>query len=46
LAEAEPKLADGVHAWLQAVDAAALRGEFFASMPLFFASAHKALPSS
>jgi ubiquinone/menaquinone biosynthesis C-methylase UbiE len=41
LAEAEPKQAEDIHAWMQKVDAAAQQGDFFASMPLFFASARK-----
>jgi ubiquinone/menaquinone biosynthesis C-methylase UbiE len=42
LAQEEPARADEINAWLQAIEAAALRGEFLACVPLFFAHAHKA----
>lgn len=45
LAEAEPNLAEDINAWLKFVEAATDRGNFFASMPLFFASARKAASS-
>jgi ubiquinone/menaquinone biosynthesis C-methylase UbiE len=44
LAQAEPTLAADIHAWLQAAATASERGEFFASMPLYFASARKVAP--
>jgi SAM-dependent methyltransferase len=44
LAQAEPTMAADIHAWLQAVETASARGEFFASMPLYFASARKVVP--
>ena len=42
LAQAEPTRAGEIDAWLQAMEAAALCGEFFACVPLFFAQARKA----
>jgi SAM-dependent methyltransferase len=41
LAQAEPTLAADIQAWLQAVSTASEHGEFFVSMPLYFASARK-----
>ena len=41
LAQEEPSFAQEASAWLQTIDAAAERGEFFASLPLFFMSARK-----
>jgi ubiquinone/menaquinone biosynthesis C-methylase UbiE len=41
LAQEEPALADETHAWLQALDAAALNGDFVACVPLFFAQARR-----
>jgi ubiquinone/menaquinone biosynthesis C-methylase UbiE len=41
LIQENPVLKDEIEAWLQRVEEAARRGEFFASAPLFFASAHK-----
>lgn len=45
LAGAEQQHAEDIHAWLQAVETAAERGEFFGSLPLFFATARRARPS-
>jgi ubiquinone/menaquinone biosynthesis C-methylase UbiE len=42
LIEEEPDRAEEVNAWLQAMEAAALRSEFLAGVPLFFAYARKA----
>jgi SAM-dependent methyltransferase len=42
LAQEEPTRAGEITTWLQAVEAAAQRGEFFACVPLFFAHARKA----
>lgn len=41
LAEAESEQAKDIHAWLQAVAGADNRGHFIATLPLFFANAHK-----
>jgi ubiquinone/menaquinone biosynthesis C-methylase UbiE len=41
LAQERPHLAREIEMWLQAVNAADARGEFLATMPLFFASARK-----
>lgn len=46
LSQAEPTLADDIRAWLQVVETASERGEFFVSMPLYFASARKAAAKS
>jgi ubiquinone/menaquinone biosynthesis C-methylase UbiE len=44
LAEEEPAMKDEINAWLKAVEIAAQRGEFLASMQLFFACARRASP--
>jgi SAM-dependent methyltransferase len=41
LVKEEPARADEVNAWLQAVEAAAVHGEFLACVPLFFIRAYK-----
>lgn len=41
LAQEEPARAEEINAWLKAIEAAALRGEFLACVPLFFAHARK-----
>src|SRR5262249_8905865 len=38
----QPELADDLSAWLRATDAASKAGTFFATIPMYFASARKA----
>jgi SAM-dependent methyltransferase len=41
LIQEEPARTDEINAWLQAIETAALRNEFFACVPMFFAYAQK-----
>ena len=41
LIQENPKIKEEIDAWLDTIETAAQQGQFFASVPLFFASAHK-----